>query len=246
MIFKGVNVEYKCIPVLDTEFVPLALFVKRYQKNAHMPVNIEISGAGRSSNYHTFIIGNQNSLESDIFYLERCIKALLWCRGGNIVRLYSDCEFLREIIRELSRIYHTEGERSFDVKTMSDIFEKPFIIGSSAYKEMQNDCQETEKKYIKTTEKKADGFRLGIDLGGSSIKISALSDGNVIFSDRTEWRPFQESNASYHYNKILEALKLGADKLPHVDFIGISSAGIIINNRIRLSSLVSKRSEGTF
>lgn len=181
-------------PYLTPNLYPWRYLLRGIRKTRICPLILKSAEQGGASNYHTFIIGNQNSLESDIFYLERCIKALLWCRGGNIVRLYSDCEFLREIIRELSRIVHTEGERSFDVKTMSDIFEKPFIIGSSAYKEMQNDCQETEKKYIKTTEKKADGFRLGIDLGGSSIKISALSDGNVIFSDRTEWRPFQESN----------------------------------------------------
>ena len=42
---------------------------------------------------------------------------------------------------------------------------------------------------------------------------------------------------TYHYREIMTALKTAASKMPRVDAIGGSSAGIYVNNRAMIASL---------
>lgn len=48
----------------------------------------------------------------------------------------------------------------------------------------------------------------------------------------------------YHYREILSAFRAAASRLPRVDAIGVSSAGIFIDNRVRNASLFLKVPEG--
>ncbi len=48
---------------------------------------------------------------------------------------------------------------------------------------------------------------------------------------------WHQADPSYHYNEINAGLKAAAAKLPRVDAIGGSSAGVIINNRPMIASL---------
>jgi predicted NBD/HSP70 family sugar kinase len=82
-----------------------------------------------------------------------------------------------------------------------------------------------------------EGARIGFDLGASDRKVSAVLDGKPVFTEEVVWNPRNQSDPSYHYHEINAGLKAAAAKLPRVDAIGGSSAGVIINNRLMVASL---------
>jgi predicted NBD/HSP70 family sugar kinase len=91
-----------------------------------------------------------------------------------------------------------------------------------------------------------DGCRIGFDAGGSDRKVSAVIDGKVVYSEEVVWFPKTNSDPDYHFNGIVEAFKTAASKMPRVDAIGISSAGIYVDNRTMLASLFLKVSPEDF
>jgi predicted NBD/HSP70 family sugar kinase len=82
-----------------------------------------------------------------------------------------------------------------------------------------------------------DGCRIGFDLGASDLKVSAVIDGQAVFSQEIEWHPREQADPGYHRQLILDALRLAASKLPRLDAIGGSSAGVYIHNRPMVASL---------
>ncbi|MGI6158380.1 MAG: ROK family protein, partial [Limnochordia bacterium] len=85
-----------------------------------------------------------------------------------------------------------------------------------------------------------DGCRIGFDAGGSDRKVAAVMDGEVLFSDETVWHPKVTEDPDYHFAGILDSVQRAAAHLPRVDAIGVSSAGIYINNRTMVASLFLK------
>ena len=47
-----------------------------------------------------------------------------------------------------------------------------------------------------------DGCRIGFDLGASDRKVSAVIDGQVIFSEEVIWEPRKHTDPAYHYSEI--------------------------------------------
>ena len=84
------------------------------------------------------------------------------------------------------------------------------------------------------------GCRIGFDAGGSDRKVSAVIDGNPVFSEEVVWFPKTNSDPDYHYQGIVDAFKSAAAHMPRVDAIGVSSAGIYIDNRTMVASLFLK------
>jgi predicted NBD/HSP70 family sugar kinase len=82
------------------------------------------------------------------------------------------------------------------------------------------------------------GCRIGFDLGASDYKVSAVVDGAPIFTEEMPWNPVEQSNPEYHYHHLSAGLHRAASHLPRVDAIGGSSAGIIVDNEIRVASLL--------
>jgi len=82
-----------------------------------------------------------------------------------------------------------------------------------------------------------DGCRIGFDAGGSDRKVSAVIDGEPVFSEEVVWFPKINSDPDYHYDGIVAALKSAAEHMPRVDAVGVSSAGVFINNRTMNASL---------
>ncbi len=54
------------------------------------------------------------------------------------------------------------------------------------------------------------------------------------------WFPKTTSDPDYHYEGIVSALKAAAEHMPRVDAVGVSSAGIYIENRTMVASLFLK------
>src|SRR5436190_13222569 len=85
-----------------------------------------------------------------------------------------------------------------------------------------------------------DGCRIGFDAGGSDRKVAAVIDGKEVFSVETVWQPKLESDPEYHFNGIDDSIRQAAAHLPRIDAIGISSAGIYVDNRTMVASLFRK------
>jgi predicted NBD/HSP70 family sugar kinase len=81
------------------------------------------------------------------------------------------------------------------------------------------------------------GCRIGFDLGASDRKVSAVIDGEAVYTEEVDWDPRGNSDPEYHYSEMRKMLKSAAEHLPRVDAIGGSSAGVFINNRPRVASL---------
>ena len=85
-----------------------------------------------------------------------------------------------------------------------------------------------------------DGCRIGFDAGGSDRKVSAVIDGETVYSEEVVWFPKTNSDPDYHYDGIVAALKSAAEHMPRVDAVGVSSAGVYINDRTMNASLFLK------
>jgi predicted NBD/HSP70 family sugar kinase len=65
-------------------------------------------------------------------------------------------------------------------------------------------------------------------------------DGKTLYSEEVVWHPKVTEDPDYHYNGILSAFKTAASHLPRVDAIGVSSAGVYIDNKAMVASLFLK------
>ncbi|MDD3692724.1 MAG: ROK family protein [Oscillospiraceae bacterium] len=227
-----VNCEIKNVPKLDPNFIPMEQFHRSFLKTATKPLAIAIEReSGHVSVYETRIHGTQEMQKADFYYVERLVKFLLWAKGGFKVTICGD----EAVFNHIRTLYSEDGERAFDAKTMADVYEKPFEVGYRDYnqKPAQNESSKPLGGHM-------DGCRIGFDAGGSDRKVSAVMDGKVLYSEEVVWHPKTTSDPDYHFNEIVAALKTAASKLPRVDAIGISSAGIYVNNRTMLASLFLK------
>ena len=64
-----------------------------------------------------------------------------------------------------------------------------------------------------------------------------MVNGEPIYSEEVVWEPRKNADPDYHYREIRAALEAAASKMPRVDAIGGSSAGVYVNNRAMIASL---------
>jgi len=236
--FLGIDVEIKTKPLLDEEFIPLSKWNDAYLTGARSPFSIAVHRPGDLvSVFETRIYATPERLEADLYYVERVVKFLLWARGGYQVDLYGSCE----VGERVAEIYSKNGARAFDNAFMARVYERPFIVKSFPY---ENKIAPHEKS--KPLGRHLDGFRIGFDAGGSDRKVSAVMNGTVVFSEEVVWYPKINQDPDYHYDGIVESFRKAASYLPHVDGIGISSAGIYIDNKAMVASLFLKVPEDLF
>ncbi len=169
---------------------------------------------------------------------ERIIKTLLWAKGGYKVYIAGS----KYIYDKINADYSVGGAREFDKDFMARVFEKPFEV---VYVENIADAPE-ENDASSPIGRHLDGCRIGFDAGGSDRKVSAVVDGETVYSEEVVWFPKLESDPKYHYEGILNAMKTAASHMPRVDAIGVSSAGVYIDNKIMVASLFLKVSDEDF
>jgi len=68
-------------------------------------------------------------------------------------------------------------------------------------------------------------------------EMTKLIDGQVVYSEEVIWEPRLQTDPAYHYQEVMASLETAASKMPRVDAVGGSSAGIYINNRPMVASL---------
>ena len=236
MKFLGIEIPVKNIPSLDKGFIPIGLFNSCFLKDADKPVGIALERTdGQIAVVNTFIHGTDGFLDADRYYIDRLVKTLLWMKGGFRIYVSGD----RGIYEYLLSAYSEKGTRSFDYNFMAFVFEHPFEVLYVDELPAEKDCPKAIGGHL-------DGCRIGFDAGGSDRKVSAVIDGESVYDEEVVWFPKTNSDPDYHYNGIVSALKSAAAHLPRVDAVGVSSAGIYINNRTMRASLFLKVPDDEF
>jgi predicted NBD/HSP70 family sugar kinase len=220
-------------PQFDPGFRPVVLswrdHLERSRASGEAPLRLAVEREdGLVSVFNTVVPRDDARPEATYRVVERLVKFLLWSRGGWRVHVLGPAA----VGRRLKADYSGSGARAFDVRTMSRVYERPFevVLHSPA-------TFPEAREAVRFPGGHLDGFRIGFDLGASDYKVAAVVDGAPVWSEEIPWSPGTEADPDYHYRRIQEGLKKAAARMPRVDAIGGSSAGIIIRNQVRIASL---------
>jgi len=221
-------------PPLDDEFRPAVLANRLFEENTAdegVPLAIGLErDEGKFSRFETQVLPeNHTKAQANFLYAERLLKFLLWQRGGSKIYIGGP----HSIGEYLQQCYGPGGKRNFDYLFMGEqVYGRSFSV---------EPCEASQVPPAhdpgKALGRHLDGCRIGFDLGASDRKVSALIDGQVVYSEEVIWDPRNQSDPQYHYKEIISALRTAASKLPRVDAIGGSSAGIYVDNRPMVASL---------
>jgi len=231
---KSLDIRMAVAPPLDRSFQPAALVGRRFRRLAAMegaiPLKLGLEKPdGTVSVYSTSILPPHSPLAYlNAAYAERILKFLLWQRGAWKVHVGGPSE----IARHLGQQYSDTGARRFDAQFMSNLYERPFTIAGC-----RPDDVVPARESAAALGRHLDGCRVGFDLGASDRKASAVIDGQVVYSEEVPWSPRNAADPEYHFEHIMDSIRRAASKMPRLDAVGGSAAGIYINNRARDASL---------
>ncbi|MBQ6645833.1 MAG: ROK family protein [Clostridia bacterium] len=232
--------ELKVKPVYDPGFQPIVKYIEQFEQEVTAKPHKEIAiSIERNKGYvHTVrldVFADGVDDERNNTVVERIVKTLLWVYGGWKITVSGS----KPIYDHIKAAYAKDGARAFDNGFMSGVYETDFAV---AYIENASDAPETNESAAPVG-KHLNGCRIGFDAGGSDVKVSAVVDGESIYSEEIIWHPKTQTDPSYHYNAIKNAMLKAKERLPRVDAIGVSSAGVYIDNRAMVASLFIKLSE---
>lgn len=224
-------------PTIDKNFYPMIKAIEDFEhavsnSEKQQKITIVVTRNG-GYNYVYSYNGFADGVDDDYNYriAERLAKTILWVCGGYKIEIAGS----KVIYERLKKAYTKTGDRAFDEDFMSGVYEKPFEVGY---------LEEKDVPEPKNASVKVGGFlkgcRIGFDAGGSDRKVSAVIDGKVVYSEEVVWNPKVTEDPHYHYNEILTAMKTASSKMPRVDSIGVSSAGVYVDNKIMVASLFIK------
>ena len=225
-------------PILEPEFKPAIIElrsffedVKKYPNKQHLIVSVERAN-GYIYRKEFDILPDGVDDERNTFIVERIIKCILWVVGG--FKIYIAGSHI--VYNNIKKYYSDGGLRDFDYHFMSTVFEKEMEVVECDYDNIPK-----MKSSSVPVGGHLDGKRIGFDVGGSDIKVSAVKDGEVINSEEIVWLPKLNEDINYHYDYFYKAMKSAIDKLGgDVDAIGISAAGVIVENKPMVSSIFIK------
>ena len=227
---------------LDLNFTPLSIVCREMRENTKadgQDIIIAIErNRGYTSTYKTRIYKDNTGQDEENFrFVERIVKSLLWVAGGyKIIIAGSDV-----VGEKIKGAYTYGGLRDFDVRFMERVYEQKFEVNVCPI-----ECAPADKSSASPIGRHLDGCRIGFDAGGSDRKVSAVIDGESVYSEEVVWFPKTNPDPNYHYEGIKSAMKTAASHMPRVDAIGVSSAGVYVDNRIMAASLFLKVSDEDF
>jgi predicted NBD/HSP70 family sugar kinase len=231
-----IEVNPKFVSELDTGFMPSVLWNREYRRQvagSGKAVKIIIAltrGIGTVSTLETAVFPHEGEFKAvNVKYVERMVKSLLWTKGGYKITI-AGCD---DLAKDISSIYSPTGARAFDYDIMGEkIYGKKMEVVSCPLE----DAPESNEIEVKLGGN-MDGCRIGFDLGGSDRKCAAVIDGETVFTEEITWDPYFQKDPEYHKAGIRDSLRRAAEKLPRVDAIGGSAAGVYVNNQPRVASL---------
>ena len=231
MNYLGIDYSVKNMPALDPGFIPFGVWAKAYLKEADHPFKIAVErDHGKITVYETRLRGEAFAA-ANIRFAERLVKMLLWSAGGFRIYLQGD----DTIAAQIRDAYRPGGAREFDAGFEFDMFERPLEVIICS----EDDFPTANELPIRVGGH-TNGCRIGFDAGGSDRKVSAVIDGKTVYSEEVVWHPKTSEDPQYQYDGIVAAFKTAASKLPRVDGIGVSSAGVFIGNAPMVSSIFLK------
>ncbi len=222
-------------PALDEDFAPAAVANREFKalcasegKSEPLVIALERNN-GEISRYETVCFSEGSEFFSmNFLYAEGIVKFLLWQKGG--WRVYVGGP---EAIGNCMKVaYSKNGSRAFDADFMGGVYERDFEVVVCSADEVP-----AANESVSHVGGNFNGCRIGFDLGASDRKVSAVIDGEAVYTEEVDWDPRGNSDPEYHYSEMRKMLKSAAEHLPRVDAIGGSSAGVFINNRPRVASL---------
>ncbi len=223
-------------PPLDSNFRPAVLANRAFRQaavavGAPVPLVIALERSdGAVSRFETVALAEDHPrAAANLPYGERLVKFLLWARGGWKVTVGGPAG----IAEHIRQVYSPTGPRAFDYHFMGEqVYQQPFTVASCAAEDAP-----PAREVGQALGRHLDGCRIGFDLGASDLKVSAVIDGVPVWSDEIVWEPVEQTDPDYHYRRITRALRLAQSKLPRLDAIGGSSAGVYVDNRPMVASL---------
>lgn len=222
-------------PPLDKGFCPAILGNRNYRNAVEQADNTcamilaleRTDGCVARKDLQIFTPGSDRDADT-LRYVERQIKYMLWAHGGSILYLSGP----DEVCNTIRHIYSAEGPRAYDSNRMNVVYDAPFNIQT-----VEAAAVPENKKISFPLGGHLDGCRIGFDLGASDYKLSAVIDGDPVFTTEIPWNPSVQTDPDYYYKHIRDGLKLAASHLPRVDSIGGSAAGAYVNNQAKYASL---------
>ena len=219
-----VNRAYRKAVAESKATTTLAIAVER-ENGLVMRRDLEILSPGSEYDHDTLRV------------IERHIKFLLWANGGWKLHLSGPEQFCAV----MAQAYAAGGAREFDAGLMQKVYGRPFEAAIVAPGQMPE-----AKDVSAKIGGHLDGCRIGFDLGASDFKLAAVIDGEAVFSTEIRWDPVPQTDPNYQFSRLADGLKLAASKMPRVDAIGGSSAGIYIDNEPKVASLFRSIPEDKF
>ncbi len=222
---------------LDPGFMPMAVVYRDFEAAVKAeggePLTIALErndGLISTFTLEIFKDGTGHDEENHEF-VERIVKTLLWARGGYKLTIAGS----KVVADRIKADYAVGGYREFDREFMSGVYEADFEVLHVPFAEAPkaNESATPVGRHL-------DGCRIGFDAGGSDRKVSSVVEGEATYSEEVVWFPKLQNDPQYHYDGIMDAMKTAASKMPRVDAIGVSTAGVVIGNRIMTSSLFLK------
>ena len=228
MKYLDITYSVKNMPALDPGFIPFGVWARAYLAEATRPFRIAVErDHGKITVYETRL-REEKFAAANMRFAERLVKMLLWSAGGFRIYLQGD----DAIAAQIRDTYRQGGAREFDAGFELDMFERPLEVII---------CGETNFPAANESPIRVgghtNGCRIGLDAGGSDRKVSAVIDGQTVYSEEVIWHPKTSEDPQYQYDGIVAAFKTAASKMPRVDGIGVSSAGTFIGNAPMVSSL---------
>ena len=228
-------VEPRFRPPIHPGFRPASLGNRAFHAEAKksgsaVPLVIGLQrNGGASSIFRTEIFPPSSPYWADsVLFADRTVKFLLWQKGGATLTIGGPAE-LADYFR---KAYAPGGSRAFDAGLMARIYERPFTVVGTSPGQVPPANEPAVKKGGHL-----DGCRIGFDAGASDRKVAAVIDGKAVYSEEVIWHPKDQADPQYHYDGIMAAMKAAASHMPRVDAIGVSSAGVYVDNRIMVASL---------
>jgi predicted NBD/HSP70 family sugar kinase len=223
-------------PPLDPTFRPVvlaqgALQAAASQSRHGVPISLAVEQPGGAVDVREtqVIAAGRPGATASRRLCERLVKTMLWARGG--WRVHVDGP--PEVVEHLRRHYASTAVGRFDAATMGEaIYGRPFEIVATPREgfPVNRDPGSAFGGHL-------DGCRIGFDLGASDRKAAAVQDGRVVFSEEVAWDPARHADPQWHVDEIMDSLRRAAAHLPRVDAIGGSSAGVYVDNEVRVASL---------
>lgn len=228
------------VPSLEKDFAPMIVKLREFKAKGSVPFAICVERqSGYRYRYELNVLPGKNEENEEM--VERIIKSILWVVGGFKIYLGGNLDLANKMVE----VFSVNGNRKFDVEFMERVYGKKFETIACNYEDVPTsiDASIPAGGHL-------EGNRIGFDAGGSDRKVSAVVDGETIYSEEVVWFPKIQEDPEYQYQGILDSFKTAASKINElgkkVDAIGVSSAGIYIENEIRVASLFIKVPQEVF